>query len=189
MPRLLSLIFLISILLAGCESAKYSPEHYLSKEATDKLITKIVRYTAKIPSNATPETKFAQQFDAYYEDVSHDYDIRSYFVDRDSMHYVLVTRVAKSITPMREAIAIKFKPGKINDFDWYEEVFRTWKMKDDILKERYPVLFDRMVNGESLEPYYPKNKGDQYIEFPDGRFFFDAQKRKWRDEVLEKRGL
>jgi hypothetical protein len=68
---------------------------------------------------------------------------------------------------------------------YYEEVFRTWKMPENVLNERYPVLFDKMVKGESLEPYYSKNKGDQYIEFPDDRFYFDAQTRTWNDKVFE----
>jgi hypothetical protein len=189
MSKLLFLLTLIMMTFVACESPEYASDQYVSKEQADKLVTQIVHYTAKMPSGATHETKFDKEFDAYYEDVSHDYDIRSYFVDADSMHYLLMTRAAKSITPMREAIGIKLKPGKVDTFAWYEEVFRTWKMKDEILQERYPVLFDRMVKGQSLESYYSKSKGDQYIEFPDGRFYFDTQQRKWRDQVLEARGL
>jgi len=36
-----------------------------------------------------------------------------------------------------------------------------------------------------MEEYYPKSAGDKYIEFPDGRFYFDKSQRKWRDNLFD----
>jgi hypothetical protein len=52
-------------------------------------------------------------------------------------------------------------------------------MIPDILKNRSYLLFDRMVKGESLEPYLTKSAGDQYIEFPDDKVFYDVENRRW----------
>jgi hypothetical protein len=64
---------------------------------------------------------------------------------------------------------------------YYEEVFRTWKMAPDSLAKRGPLLFNKMVNGEDLVPYYSSRSGNtDYIEFPDDRTYFDTNQRIWR---------
>lgn len=183
-----TLFFILA--LAGCGDADYSADKVLSSEERQLLIAKIVRYTAKLPPTASQENKFSPEFDEYYNAVATDYDIRLYHFDsNDTMHYILATRAARSIKPMRESIGIKVKYDNTGGFSWYEEIFRTWKMPEDRMVERYPVLFDLMVKGESLEPYYPKHKGDEYIEFPDGRFYFDTNRRTWRDQLFDSLGV
>lgn len=172
------------LLLEQCSENKYEPKVYLSPFQQQSLIWSVIRYSAKLPPMATSETKFDRAFDSYYASVAEDYDIRAYYVDEDSTHYFIMTKPARSITPMREAVGCRVK--KKNDaIVAYEEIFRTWKMPDQQLNERFPVLFEKMVSGESLEPYYPKNAGDQYIEFPDGRFYFDKAQRMWRDRLMD----
>jgi hypothetical protein len=171
--------------LTGCERRNFTPEHYVSVEEQQKAIDSIVRYVAKLPPNATNETKFESQFDDYYKTVATDYDLRRYFIDKDSVHYLLVTRMARSIKPMRESIGLKIRYSHDGSLAMYEEVFRTWKMPDELMEKRYPVLFELMVEEKDLSEYYPKSKGDQYIEFPDGRFYFDVKSRRWRDQVMD----
>ena len=177
-------MIIASLFLAGCKET-YKPGEYLSKAGQDSLIYNVVRYAAKRPPNSTQLTKFDAKFDPYYRAVANEYDIRAYYIGEDSIHYFLMTRPARSITPMRESIGCKLKYDHHNKIEEYEEVFRTWKLPEQLMDERYPVLFDKMVNGESLEPYYSKNKGDQYIEFPDDRFYFDKKERKWCDRVMD----
>jgi hypothetical protein len=187
MRRLLFIIPLLTLLalLTGCDQRDFSPDTYVTKAEQKVIIEKIVRYTAKLPPTANNDTKFESEHDEYYKAVAEDYDIRSYFIGKDSVHYLLVTRAARSIKPMRESIGIKLTYNTSGDLKTYEEVFRTWKMPEETMNERYPVLFELMVEGEDLSAYYPKNKGDQYIEFPDGRFYFDVDERRWRDQVMD----
>lgn len=42
-----------------------------------------------------------------------------------------------------------------------------------------------MVTGKDLMLFYSKFQGDQYIEFPDDRFYFDKNSRSWRDRSRE----
>jgi hypothetical protein len=179
----LNVMFIFAV--TSCEQRDFSPDRYLSTADQENVVNEIVRYIAKLPPGATDETKFGSEFDDYYKAVATDYDIRRYFVGEDSVHYMLATRAARSIKPMRESIGIKIRYAENGSFGTYEEVFRTWKMNDGIMKERYPVLFELMVDGKDLAGYYPKSKGDQYIEFPDGRFYFDINQRKWRDHVMD----
>jgi hypothetical protein len=179
-----SLIFLAT-LIGSCNSDKYSPSKFIDESRERIIIDSIIRYAAKLPPNASHKTKFDTSFDSYYNVVAAEYRIGAYFIGKDSTNYILFTRPARSVTPMKEAIGCKINfdsNGRISD---YEEVFRTWKMPEGNLIQRFPILFEKMVKGESLEPYYSKNKGDQYIEFPDDRFYFDKEERKWKDNVFD----
>lgn len=182
--RILS-FFLTILLLASCNQKKYKPEQYISKAEQDSLIYSVIRYSSKLPPNSNHSNKFESRFDDYYRAVAADYDIRAYHKDDKGTQYFLMTRPARSITPMRESIGCKVAFDSNKKVKDYEEVFRTWKMPEEQLNEKFPVLFDKMVKGESLEEYYPKNAGDQYIEFPDGRFYFDKKERKWRDHLID----
>lgn len=182
-------VVIIGVIFASCSSDRYNPDKYLSREQQDSLIYQVVRYTAKLPPNSNHQIKFEPEYDDYYKAITRDYDIRSYDIDDDSIHYFLITRASRSITPMRESIGGKITYNKQGDISSYEEVFRTWKLSEEVMNERYPALFDKMVKGESLEPYYTKNKGDQYIEYPTDRFIFDKQERRWRDLELDSLNL
>lgn len=180
---LIFLAVLIPVVNSCNERNNYEPFSCFNKDRETQLIDSVVRYMAKLPPNANQKSKFESTFDDYYSRAAKDYDLRLCYL-KDSVYYLLFSRAARSITPMREAIGCKIvlKGGTFLD---YEEVFRTWKMPDNILRERYPVLFENMVKGNSLEPYYAKNKGDQYIEFPDDRFYFDKKSRVWKDRIFD----
>lgn len=175
----------ILLLLSSCKNNSYEPAKYLSKGEQDSLIYHVIRYSARLAPRSNHQIKFNPEFDEYYRAVATDYDIRAYYITPDSTHYFLMTRVARSITPMRESIGCKMIYGPHHEIKEYEEVFRTWKMPEEELNKKFPMLFEKMVKGESLEPYYPKNAGSKYIEFPDARFYFDKEQRKWRDRIMD----
>ena len=175
---------MIWCIMAGCTDVDYSAEHNLTQAEQKKIVDDIIRYTAKLAPLATHESKFSNRFDAYYAAVADDYDLRLYHRDDQGNEYVLVTRKARSLKPMRESIGIKMQRLR-DSVVYYNEAFRTWKMPEGTLEKRFPILFTKMVEGESLEVYYPKSSGDQYIEFPDGRFYFDVQQRRWRDALMD----
>jgi hypothetical protein len=176
------ILILLTFTVFSC-AKNYDPANSLTKVQQDSLIYSVIRYSAKLPPNSNHDIKFDPQFDKYYKAVATDYDVRAYVKQGDE-YYFLLTRAARSITPMRESIGVKMKVVG-DSIAAYEEVFRTWKMPEETMNERFPVLFEKMLNGESLEAYYPKSTGDKYIEFPDGRFHFDKTERKWRDELYD----
>lgn len=182
--KYLYFIFLL-ILICGCESDKYNPSKYIQKDKEQELIYSVIRYAAKLPPNSNHELKFDPSFDPYYKTVAAEFRIGAYYIDADSTHYILFIKPARSVVPMNESIGCKITFDKNDSIAVYEEVFRTWKMPEETLNKRFPILFDKMVKGESLEPYYSKNSGDQFIEFPDDRFYFDKEERKWKDSVFD----
>lgn len=180
------IIFLFLTLTFGCSHKdQYDPDKLLSEGEQLEIIKKTIRYSVKLAPRANHETKFEKSFDWYYDKAVEEYDVRRYFISEDSTNFFLFTRVARSITPMREAIGGKLKMDQNKNILDYEEVFRTWKMNEDSLNVRAYELFDKLVKNEDLTSYRAKYKGDRYIEFPDDRFYFDKQARLWRDKIMD----
>ena len=128
---------------------------------------------------------FNSEFDWYYDKVALEFNFMHLNKIENGSYYFLFSRPARSINPMFEGIGGKFKLNEKDSLVEYEEVFRTWKMEDKDLKTRGKYLFNSMVKGEDLSPFYSKLAGDKYIEFPDDRFHFDKHKRKWIDNSTD----
>jgi hypothetical protein len=174
------------VVLACNKQDEYNPNLYFSKTLQDSIVKQSIRYSAKLPPQATHETKFNSEFNGYYNKAFQEYDFRRcYPIPNDSGYYFLMTRKARSIWPAREAIGGKLKVNGTTRVTDYEEVFRTWKMTEDTLNTRAFELFELMVKGKDLEPYRSKHKGDRYIEFPDDRFYFDRTKKRWSDRLAD----
>ncbi|MDH4089896.1 MAG: hypothetical protein OEV74_12745 [Cyclobacteriaceae bacterium] len=181
-----SLCLFLLLCAHGCKKALHNPDTCFSKEQQASIIAQTVRYAERLPPAATHETKFNAEFDWYYSLAVEGYDFRACSPELDSTYYFLMTRKARSIWPAREAIGGRLKVGPQNKVAGYEEIFRTWKMAEDSLNSRAFELFDLMITGEDLTRFQTKYQGDRYIEFPDERFYFDKQSRRWRDRELDK---
>lgn len=181
------LYFIItSLALASCnQQKKYGPDLYFTKEVQSSIIEQTVRYSAKLAPLATHENKFNEEFSEYYDKAADETDFRQCFPDGDKSYFFLMTRKARSIWPAREAIGGKITVDENNKLADYEEVFRTWKMTEDSLNDRAFELFDRMVKKEDLTPFRSTYKGDRYIEFPDDRFYFNTEKKRWSDRLMD----
>lgn len=175
--RKVCVIFLLTLL--SCQTD-------LTEKDKEQALGQIVRYAAKLPPGATHETKFRKEHDEYYKSVMSDYkwlDVSPGQDDengKENMYYFLLSRPARSRTPMVEGIGGTFRMEKDSLIE-YEEVFRMWKMPEADLNIKGKEMFDRMVAGKDLSIYYPKFTGDQYIEFPNEHFIYDKENRRWRD--------
>jgi hypothetical protein len=183
--KIIYYIFLIVLLAQCAPQDKSDPQTYFDRSNQADIIYKSIRYSAKLPPYSNHENKFDTTFDDYYHRVAADYTFMNLSKNQDGSFQFLISRPAKSITPMFEGIGGRFKLDKTDSLIMYEEVFRTWKMPFNELKERGTFLYDRMVNGEDLTLFYSKNAGDKYIEFPDDRFTFDKELRRWHDSVFD----
>lgn len=172
------------LFLIACSSKQKSTNDILASKVQDTVMWSIVHYAAKLAPAATHETKFNHEFDDYYKSVQADYKFLHLTFKNDETYYFLISRPARSITPMSEGIGgyFQFKNDTLIEYD---EIFRTWKMPDTELAVRGKALFERMVSGADLSIYYTRYSGDKYIEFPDDRFYFDKQNRIWKDGSLD----
>ncbi|MBI3219654.1 MAG: hypothetical protein HYZ44_09100 [Bacteroidetes bacterium] len=179
------LFFLFTTSLFSCSTPPGKPEECFTKVEQSQLISQVVRYSTKLPPDATQETKFDTAFDWYYDIAAQEYDWRACTKINEKEYYFLMTRKARSIWPAREAIGGKLSVDANKTLIEYEEVFRTWKMAEDSLNNRAFELFKLMTEQKDLTPFTSRYKGDRYIEFPDDRWYFDKEDKKWRDRSLD----
>jgi hypothetical protein len=120
------------------------------------------------------------KYDSFYQQKASQIRFEQYF-PKDDYYYFLISQPASSLVEKRHATGGRFQLNDKGEITTYEEIFRTWKMIPDTLRARSYLLFDKMVNAESLEPYYTQNsKGVDYIEFPDETTFYDVNSREWK---------
>jgi len=175
--------FLLMLLIgaAGCTSNidSINPDDHLSKTEKEAVKKAIIRYIAKPSDDEEPGQRFTSKFDKYYNEQAASATLEFYAV-KDDYHYYLISQPAPSMIKKRHATAGRFKLNDKGEIMEYEEIFRTWKMKPEDLTARSKILFTKLIRGESLEKYYTKNSGDQYIEFPDDRTYYDREAREWK---------
>jgi hypothetical protein len=172
------LTFFATILLLACQDSPKGQKP--DAETAQRLLEKIIRYTGHLPKKATHETKFDTTFNAFYAQELNKHRIDLYYRnERTGDTYLLVSRIAPSLTVKRVATGIHMRLDG-DTITYYNEVFRTWKMPEPELAEKGGMLFEKMVCGKDLSPYYPQNSGnEEYIEFPDPYTHFDVEKRHW----------
>lgn len=174
-------VLLVVLFIQSCHSSKdYNTESYLSVKEKDEVLQSIIRYMGKPPENVSASEKFDAKHNDYYLDIASRHKFELYFIDETGTHYFLISRPAPSLYEKRVAIGGKLKLNEKGELLEYEEVFRTWKMKDEELKVKGLLLFDLMVNNNDVSPYYRVNSTEEYIEFPDEHNYYDKTDRTWK---------
>jgi hypothetical protein len=186
MQKFIILGLAAALALSCSTSNSYAPEkHLITEEAEKQFLLSIIRYTGRMPKKATSLTKYDATFQAYYEEEISYYEVEKYHVNARNEHYFLVSRPARSLHEKRVATGGKLTYDSAGQISYYEEVFRTWKMKVSELEEKSSLLFDLMVKGKDLSAYYPQNSEEEWVEFPDDKVYYNTMAREWRlrDEI------
>ena len=173
---------IIILFACACESSPdYRPESYLDPKKKDKVLDKIIRYAGKLPEKVTDSLKFNNKYDSYYEELASKHRFTHYYISDNGEHFFMLKRPAPSLQEKYVATGGRMRFNEADSLIAYEELFRTWKLVPDTLARRSALLFDKMVKGESLDPYLTKNSGGiEYIEFPDDRTYYDKISRTWK---------
>lgn len=169
-----------SLAIASC-SKKTQPEEYLNEQAVKDFKYSIARYICHLPKFATEESKFLTQFDAAYQENSTKIKLDKYYQapDNDTIYFE-VSKLAPSIKRKYNATGGRLVKDDQNKIIFYEEIYRTWKMEDSLLKARTVMFFNDMIAHKDLSTYYTENiNSDTYIEFPNKNCIFDIATRKW----------
>lgn len=174
--------FIIILLITfSCQKTIQSdPNTYLSEEESLAFKSKIVRYFEGLPKNVDHQKKWDTLYDNYYNSKAEAADLMHYYKSKDGFTYFAVSKIAPSLKLKKVATIGKLK-FENDSIVYYEEICRTWKMEVPELQEKTKILFDKIVQGKDVTPYYTKNlKTDEYwIEFPDDNNTYDINSRKW----------
>jgi len=181
--RRLHLSFIVFCVLASCDSERdYNPETHMSAQQQEAFMSGILRYMSRAPEGVAPEDRLNPAHDAHYAEQRGSHRLDALYKKGDT-YFFMVSRPAPSLTEKRIAIGGKATLNDKMRLDYYEEIFRTWKMEPDTLSRRGLFLFDRMTKEKDLTPYYASHSGNtDYIEFPDERTYFDVRQRIWRSK-------
>ena len=179
-------VLAIIFVLCSCERDRYNPSNELNKDEQARLVRQMVYYSTKLPPNAADFDKFDPKYNWYYDRAAEESALLKFYKTPESqVWYFMVSRKARSITPMQEGIAGKVKLNTDGTLADYEEVFRIWKMPADTLEVRGTMLFDRLVRGKDLSLFYPKYQGDKFIELPTEGYYFDKLSKRWKTTPLQ----
>lgn len=185
MKRLTQYAIIIAFVWAavGCQSSLDTRLGERPGEDQEKvLLEAIIRYVGYMPQKANYDTRFDVQHDTFYMAQVEKHKVDLYYKDPQKGDvYLLVSRIAPSLTVKRVGIGIRMRMEG-DSLIYYEEVFRTWKMPEEELEEKGSLLFTLMAKGKDLSPYYPQNSREEYIEFPDQYTRYSAEKNRWISE-------
>lgn len=173
------LVGCLTLVLFAC-SKGYDPNEWLTPQEQYDKVWKVIRYVGRAPENLTMPERFYKGYDDHYKEQMTAHRLDAYYIDGNT-HYFLLSRRAPSLVEKRVATGGKMVLDDKGEVTEYEEVFRTWKQVDSVQIKKSIFLFDRMVKGETLEPYLSKNSTpEEYIEFPDDYTYFDKEERVWK---------
>lgn len=183
MQKFFTAIAFVVLMIAtvACNGSKVENQiEQLSPEEITEFKRKLIRDIAKLPTEVSQQGKYHQMFDEYYEKEVSNHDLEKYYKNKDGKIYFLFTHISPSIKLKKVALGgyvVFSRDGKISDL---EEVFRTWKHEPEVLAPIADMLFEKMVKGEDLSPYYTQNSGDEeIIQFPDSETYYDKKQRMW----------
>lgn len=170
---------LITGFFASC-SKNVNPIEQLSTEQIADFKYQVSRYICRLPKYASENTKFMQQFDEAYKEYSTTTNLDKYYKGDSDTVYFEISKIAPSIKKKYTATGGKLVMNSDKEIIYYQEVYRTWKMETELLKERTQIFFNDMIINKDLSPYYTENiNADTYIEFPNKNCKFDINTRKW----------
>jgi hypothetical protein len=179
-PVLRFLTISLLVLLFSCSSRDaYDPAAYFTEKSREQFLLRILPYFAKLPKGYTPDRRFEPSLVSFYRNEVRSCELQWYFQGPDSLRWFMVTRPAPSLFGKRMAIAGRLKQNARGEITSYEEAFWTFKMSPEELGRKGRILFDAYVKGKSLEAWLPGKQAEEWIEFPDGNYFYSKDTHTW----------
>lgn len=177
-------------LFFACNSSKSKTDLSDYKINYEGLLDTIIPHFAKDHDTIPKALKFSPKYKFYYDlqKQERNYQWMHYAEADNGFSYFLLKRDESSIKRDKFiAICGRFKRlenGRI-DSSSYEEIFWTWKMKEDELKEKALVLFEKAIANRSLDDYTPEKSKDEWIEFPGNGVFYDKASQTWKTKSIQ----
>lgn len=175
-------VYTIAFLTFSCssEDSRYKPDEYFTSGQMEAIKLQLVLKTCK-----KPEGVFTMpEIEAYYQEEAKTYQWH-FAHESEKGYYFLISRPAPSLYGKRSAIGGFFSTPDNMQIRGFKEIFHTFKMKPEELEERGGILFEKMVNGQDLTPYFHSRAKDKegWIEFPDDLNYYDSTSQSWKMRV------
>ncbi|WP_100613998.1 hypothetical protein [Confluentibacter citreus] len=174
-------LILLFIPLVSCQNKEFdiNPKIYLTADEEEAFKYAIIRYVDRLAPKASHETKFDKQFDSNYQSQAKQVDLLFYYEDKGDIYFA-ITKIAPSLKLKKVATVGKLTMDKDKIITHYEEIFRTYKMEEEPLKQKTALMFKDVIQKNDIQKYEFKNsKPEEYIEFPDANTYYDTEQRQW----------
>lgn len=170
-------VFIVFQGLYCCQTKpqKTRPGDYFSAGQQQVILAQLIRKTAKRPES----TASASEVEAYYQAQAATYHWH-FAHSKNGIIYYFISRPAPSLYGKRTGLGGVFELKDGVNIAGFKEVFHTFKMKPEDLLQKGSLLFEKMVNHESLKKFEPGNQGkEEWIEFPDPLNHYDSTAQSW----------
>jgi hypothetical protein len=183
---------IVTMALTQCQQTSIQPKDILAKEHLSQtqqkqFIQDIIYNLGKWPESANKNTVRHSHYAEDFLDEAKRHTLKYYYKKQDTVFFG-VWKIAPSLVEKYRLTAGKVVLGTEGPV-YYEEVFRTWKMKPEILEEKGQILFLKWLEGKDLSPYYNHNSGnEEWIEFPDSDVSWNQEAQTWispKTQVLD----
>lgn len=162
-------------------------EYHISKYKIDYdgTLDTILPHFAKLHDSIPESQRYLPKNREYMRvhKAERDYRWLEYTEAKDGYCYFMVRRNEPSLKRDKyAAICGRFKRdmnGRIDSAS-YEEIFYTWKMRQDSLSIKSPILFKTVVEGGKLDEYLPEHSAGFWVEFPSSKVYYDKATQKWK---------
>jgi len=177
--RSLSIIlFAFSLLqLLACNNEnKQSVTSFLNKAQQDTLMVQIITYIDYRPEGVGQNEKFDPKFRPAFVNRLPVFHFHKYYINKDSIHYFLVTWPARSSKPnQRRATGGKFKLNGAHIID-FEEIFVTPRSEEKDVQRMGQKLFNEMIETGNVNRYVGEK---ELIEWPNEQSQYDKTTHQW----------
>lgn len=171
------LLFFSVLFCCSCNSDTHPLSNYYNTAQQEIIATNIITYIAPKAPNSTSKTRFQIQYKKYYQNLSPNYKIENYFIDKDSTHYFFMIRPVGNL-PYKRGVLGKFKLDTHLMPHQFEEIVNTPHLDEKVVKERGNFLFKELIKNKNLDKYLALK---HYVEWPDARLVYDKITNEWND--------
>lgn len=182
MKKVFFLIFPLLSAAVSCvnhDTGMHSYQHNF-----DSLMDTLLPYFANLHDSIPEERRFDTVYAEFMKVHKSErlYKWLGYKEQPDGYAYFLITRLEPSMKNDKfSAICGRFKRDANGNFSGndYEELFWTWKMREDEMSEKALKLFSMAIEGQDLSRYTPEVSDGEWIEFPGNGVTYDKSLKTW----------
>jgi hypothetical protein len=163
--------------LMAAKKAKYDVHQWFPGDTADTLLTNMVTWIYKRPTEAINQDRSDPRFRYWYLRHTPQFTHLYHHLAADGTHWFYLIRPARSVHGDLRGVGGRFRTNAKLEMLDFEEVFNTPIMPRADLERTGLLLFEEMLANGNVDKYLADRS---LIEWPDDRLKYDKDRREWR---------
>lgn len=159
------------------KKAEYDVHQWFPDNTADTLLTNLVTWIYKRPTAAINQDRSDPQFRGWYLRHTPLFTHLYHQAAADGTHWFYLVRPARSVEGDLRGVGGRFRTNDKLEILDLEELFNTPIRPRHDLERMGLLLFEEMIASGNVDRYLADR---ELIEWPDGRLYYDKEKREWR---------